>query len=259
VSMREPKARPRRVQYPDSDGKPMGETDLHRVLMTDLIFALQNHLRERGVQAYVAGNLFLYYEEGNPRAVVAPDVMVIPGAAQFNRRTFQTWREGGLLPAVIIELTSRSTAKEDRELKPALYARLGVQEYFLFDPYSEYLNPPLQGYRLDGESYQPMLRVPLRSQLLGLDLRQDDSTLRFYEPRTGTRLLTPAETVIERAKAEKMARAAVIAARRAEQERAQAEQERAQAEERAAALEQRAAALEAELARVRAERDQPRS
>ena len=235
MSVTEPKPRARRVNYPDSDGKPIGETDLHRILMTDLIFALQNHLRESGVQAYVAGNLFLYHQEGNPRAVVAPDVMVIPGAAQFNRRTFQSWREGGRLPAVIIELTSRSTAKEDRDLKPALYAGLGVQEYFLFDPYSEYLNPPLQGYRLVSGAYEPITSVPLVSQVLGLELRQGDSTLRLYDPRTGNRLLTPAETVIERARAER-------AVRQAEQERELAVQ--------------RGAMLEAKLAKLRAERSQ---
>jgi Uma2 family endonuclease len=217
MSVREPKARPRRVLYPDSDGKPVGETELHVTLMFELFGTLKRHLRETGVQAYVAANMFLYYEEGNPRAVVAPDVMVIPGAAAHPRRSFQSWREGGLLPAVIIELTSRGTLKEDRELKPALYARLGVQEYFLFDPYSEYLNPPLQGYRLVNGTYQPYTGVPLVSTVLKLELRQDDRTLRLQsEART-----SPLGAELARVRAEA-----------------------------------RAAALEAELARVRAEREQ---
>jgi len=38
--------RARRVQYPESDGKPLGETDQHRDLMNDLIFALKLFLRE---------------------------------------------------------------------------------------------------------------------------------------------------------------------------------------------------------------------
>ena len=101
--------RPRRVHYPESDGKPMGETDLHRDLMTDLIFALKWFLRS--TQAYVAGNLFIYYEEGNPRAVVAPDVFVALGVEQRRRRIFQTWREGGRAPDVVIEITSKKTRK----------------------------------------------------------------------------------------------------------------------------------------------------
>ena len=29
------------------------------------------------------------------------------------------------------------------------YAKLGVAEYYLFDPLGEFLKPPLQGYHLD--------------------------------------------------------------------------------------------------------------
>src|SRR5262245_41611241 len=153
--------RARRVHYPESDGKPMGETDLHRMLMVDLIFALKWFLSS--IRAYVAGNLFVYYQEGNPKAAVAPDVFVVLGREQRSRRIYQSWLEGGRLPDVVIELTSKKTARADQETKPLLYARLGVREYFLFDPYGVYLNPRLQGYRLVGNNYKPMEEFPLRS------------------------------------------------------------------------------------------------
>ena len=86
-------ARARRVHYPESDGKPMGETDLHRDLMTDLIFALKWFLRS--TQAYVAGNLFIYYEEGNPRAAVAPDVFVVLGVEQGCVSIWGHWVQRG--------------------------------------------------------------------------------------------------------------------------------------------------------------------
>jgi hypothetical protein len=70
---RAPPARPLSGERRQADG----ETDLHRDLMTDLIFALKWFLRS--TRAYVAGNLFIYYEEGNPRAAVAPDVFVALG------------------------------------------------------------------------------------------------------------------------------------------------------------------------------------
>ena len=31
------------IVYPESDGKPMAETDRHRKLMMDFIFMLENH------------------------------------------------------------------------------------------------------------------------------------------------------------------------------------------------------------------------
>ncbi|NJO84459.1 MAG: hypothetical protein HC828_17930 [Blastochloris sp.] len=160
--------RPRRVTYPESDGKPMGETDLHRRLMTDLIFALKWFLVQ--TRAYVAGNLFVYYQEGNPKASVAPDVFVVLGAEQYDRRTYRIWEEGGRVPQVILELTSKKTRKADSETKPRLYAHLGVQEYVMFDPYGEWLRPPLQGFRLVNGTYQPMEEYPLRSAVLGLGI-----------------------------------------------------------------------------------------
>lgn len=251
--------RARRVNYPESDGKPMGETDLHRNLMVDLIFALKWFLVN--TQAYVAGNLFVYYQEGNPKASVAPDVFVIKGVQQRQRRTYQAWKEGGKLPDVVIELTSKRTQKADREFKKTLYAQFGVREYFLFDPFGEYLQPQLQGYRLIDGQYELMREFPLRSAVLDLELRQEDSTLRLYNPYTGERLPTTDEEVLARRvaeaarlKAEEARQAEMEARREAEQKLlVEAQARRAEAEARRAA-EIRAAELEVELARLRAER-----
>lgn len=245
-----PPARSRRVRYPESDGKPLGETDLHRDMMTDLIFALKWFLSN--VRAYVAGNLFVYFEEGNPKAVVAPDVFVVLGVQQRRRRVYKAWDEGGRLPDVIIELTSKKTSAVDQTTKPALYAKLGVREYFLFDPFGEYLKPRMQGFRLVNGAFEPMQEYPLRSDLLGLHLREEDNILRLYNATTGELLPTAEES--ERAR------------RVAERERQAAERERQVAEQRlvvelaarriaeAQAAEQaaRAEAAEAELARLRA-------
>ena len=45
--------------YPTSDGEPMGETDLHRDMMVNLIEALRNYYRNDS-QVYVSGNILLY-------------------------------------------------------------------------------------------------------------------------------------------------------------------------------------------------------
>ena len=63
------------IVYPESDGKPMAETDVHRDLMVDSIQMLQHHFRDEPV--YVSGNLLIYYEEGNIRKSVSPDVFVV--------------------------------------------------------------------------------------------------------------------------------------------------------------------------------------
>jgi hypothetical protein len=51
------------IEYPESDGLPIGETDLHQwwmVRITDLL-----RRRYQGQRVYVSSNLLVYPEEGN--------------------------------------------------------------------------------------------------------------------------------------------------------------------------------------------------
>src|SRR5690348_1039368 len=85
--------------YPDSDGEPMGETEIHVIAIFDLYHALRRHFR-RLQDVHVAADMFLYYEQGNPRACKAPDVMVSKGVrGKHPRRSFRVWEENAV-PAV---------------------------------------------------------------------------------------------------------------------------------------------------------------
>jgi Uma2 family endonuclease len=184
------------VIYPESDGKPMGETGWHVRLMLTLLSLLEVYFQHRD-DVYVGANMFLYYEEGNPRKNVSPDVFAVFGVESHRlceRRSWFTWREGKA-PDFILEVTSRSTAKEDTGKKKLLYETLGVREYFLFDPLHDYLSPPLQGYRLVGGRYTaiPLEQGQMMSRLLGLLLRPADKQLLLYDQATGNRLLTAVE------------------------------------------------------------------
>lgn len=198
------------IDYPESDGKPMAESDLHRELMFYLIHLLQRFFVQQ--VAYISGNLLIYYEEGDNTKAVAPDCFVAFGVGRHKRRTFKIWEEG-VGPAVVIEVSSRKTRREDLTTKKQLYARLGVREYFIYDPTADYLRPPLVGFTLTPTGYQPMpplLReerpgkfhllpdasTPLAfsSQVLGLRLTLSaHNDLLLYELATGERLLTDAE------------------------------------------------------------------
>lgn len=136
------------IDYPSSDGSPMAETDDHRENMVALIETLKIHFTQADPPVYVSGNLFVYYEPGNRLRHLSPDVFVVRGVPNHNRDYYLIWEEGRG-PEVVIELTSRSTKGEDVDDKFWLYRDvLKVPEYFLFDPHQEYLNPPLQGFRL---------------------------------------------------------------------------------------------------------------
>lgn len=182
------------LDYPTSDGKPMAETERHRDEMMELIWTLQRHLADDPMVC-VSGNLLLFYEEGNRRKHVSPDVFVARGVPRRERLNYLVWREGKG-PDFVIELTSKSTRAEDRKTKLALYRDvLRVSEYILFDPLAEYLKPPLQGYRLVNGEYLPIDPVDGRvpSAVLGLHLERDGHSLRLLDPATGRRLPTPRE------------------------------------------------------------------
>ena len=65
----------RGIKYPESDGKPMGETGVHVDVMLAVLAMLRRHYSGNDRVAVLA-NMFLYYEEGDPRKVVCPDVFV---------------------------------------------------------------------------------------------------------------------------------------------------------------------------------------
>ncbi|MDB9524667.1 Uma2 family endonuclease [Oscillatoria sp. CS-180] len=204
------------LHYPESDGQPMTESDPTRDYLTYCVEALKLFFQSRS-QVYVSGNLFIYYEEGNPRKVVSPDVFVVFGVIKRQRRVYKTWEEGGKVPAFVLEITSRTTRRQDEDSKPQLYAQLGVQEYFQYDPTGDYLVPQLKGFTLVDGSYVPIPlaekpdgKLMIHSAALDLDfcLPPPDSTaltvvaqgqiprpLRLFDPKTGEKLTNYAESV----------------------------------------------------------------
>jgi len=221
VATVEYEARPRAifrppVYYPESDGEPMAETDTHRKQMMYLLDALEDHFRD-DPNVYVAGNLFVYYQEGDPTKFVAPDVFIVKGVPKRNRRIYQVWKEDKG-PDVVFELTSRSTQKEDLGPKKGIYEMMGAKEYFIFDPLGEYLKPRLVGFRLAEWGYRRIEEEPLVSQVLALELRVEGKILRLIDPATGEKLLTPLEAQEARRRAETIAAQEAEARRRAEAE-----------------------------------------
>ncbi len=191
--------RPRsKIYYPESDGKPMAESDHQRIPLAYAVEALDYFFRDQA-DVYVSGNLLIYYEEGDPDSAISPDVFVALGVPRRERRSYFVWKEGKA-PDVVIEITSRSTKGEDQGAKRGAYAYLGVREYFQYDPTGDYLRPALQGDRLNNGQYTPMPVVYqpdgtlfLRSELLNIELRLEGKRLGLYDIRTGGKLLTYAE------------------------------------------------------------------
>ena len=235
---------PAPVDYPSSDGRPVAESDHQFIPLTYAVSRLRQHFRHRD-DVYVAGNLLIYYEEGS-QARVAPDVFVVLGAPRRKRSSYLLWKEPKA-PDFVLEITSRGTRGEDQGPKRDLYRRLGVTEYWQYDPTGDYLEPALQGLELVAGEYVRLGQrelaggtLVLTSAVLELELRLSERGLRFHDPVTGCDLPDLAETDVAWQQ-ERRARA------RAEQDRQRERQARERAEQARQEAEVRIAELEARL------------
>ncbi len=240
--------------YPETDGKPMAVSDLHRRILIRTLQVLDTHFEERP-EVYVSGDILMYYVEGDPRKSVAPDVLVSFGLGKKLRRTYKVWEEGKV-PDFAMEFSSKNTYRDDLGKKLELYGLLGIQDYFLYDAEGLYLPSALMGFELVDDVYVPISAGTtggLRSSALGLDFHVDNVGLGIYDPVADEWLQTPAESALSLA--EQQAIRAETAEARAETAEARAEQETTRAETaeaRAKQAEAEAAKLQEQLARLQA-------
>ena len=186
------------ILYPESDGKPMAETDEHLEQMFYLIAALKLWF-ERRSRVYVAGNNLIYYRQGDPKQRVSPDVYVVKGVEKRRRRVYKVWEEKKS-PCVVIEVSSKGTRREDLVTKFRLYRDvLGVKEYYIYDPLREYLPGRMKAWELKRGDYveQPIEGDRVMSAALGLFLVDTGRMLRLVDPRSGESLRTHEESEAE--------------------------------------------------------------
>ena len=232
----------------------MPEGDLQTRRRVELLLALRHWYDRRNVEgAWVCCDINVYYREGDPKAVVAPDIAVAFGvnvAAVENKTTYKVW-EAGAAPCFALEIASPTTVRTDLRFKPAKYAELGVEEYWRLDPTGgRLLDPPLQGERHQAGRWTPIEVLPdggglrARSEALGLDLCWRPPKLRLWDVAAGAWLPDHDD------QAQQAALAAAHAARADEQAAARQAAE-TRADEQAAARQ----AAEAELAELRSRLD----
>lgn len=223
------------LDLPESDGKPMGETEYHIRAILELFQLLDAFFRE-DANVYVGADMLFYYDADSPMEFIVPDVFVVKGVKKEMRRTYRIWDEK-VAPTVVFEITSRGTYFEDLGKKRLLYETLGVREYFVFDPRSEYLNPQFQGYELQDVGYEPLpARVDgsIFSRELGLILQPTPHFIRPISPATGEMLPTYSElearALAETGRAEAEAERALVETERAQRAEIENEQLRAEIE-----------------------------
>lgn len=228
----------------------MPENPLHASAIVEFRNSLQQHFRHRR-NVVLEGDMFLYYAEGqaDKRRVlgkkvgkfVAPDVIVVLDHDLGDRLVYKLWVEGKP-PDFAMEVISPSSEARNRKKKRDLYARIGIGEYFVFQPDARRAGPRLVGYELGEWGYRrlgPEAGVPgsVRSPVLGVSLRPEGAFLRVRDKGSGTDYLWNVE-LMEAKEAEATARRAAEAAQlKAEHKAEQETAARKAAEAHLAALE----------------------
>ena len=199
------------IDYASLDFNPDAPEPLPDAMYQYPVFAkifaiLDAHLDTLGnpEEIFRSSNTFICYDRANLNVRVGPDFYVafdVDAAAIQERLLYLPW-EAGKPPDFVLEVGSPSTGQEDTGRKRDIYARIGVLEYWRFDPSGgDYYGEPLVGEELVGDQYR---RIDLTtdpdgilkgySPLLRLSLCWQDEKLTFYDHQTGEYLRNLPET-----------------------------------------------------------------
>jgi Uma2 family endonuclease len=234
--------------YPETDGEPMAENTLQFEWIVLIKLGLEACFVDRD-DVFIAGDLFWYPLEGNPKVRLAPDVMVAFGRPKGHRGSYLQWLEKNIAPQVVFEILSPGNRAKEMERKFEFYQRYGVQEYYIYDPDKNIL----EGHLRKGGLLAPIPEKKLKdwiSPLLGVRFEWSPKTLRLYQPN-GNRFLSYLELLKsgEEAMAELQEKRRLLSQAKAhildaEQRADTAEQRADTAEQRADTAEQRAETAE---------------
>ena len=169
----------------------------YREFGNDLSVHLRQAFRDR--PHTLASDVNLYYEDAHPPpgrvpgqqpAPVVPDFMLFLNTIEVSTyRSYRTWEVGA--PDWVLEILSNGTWEDDVGTKRNLYARLGVTEYWFYDPEGvqhQDAAGTLHGFRLRAGVYEAI--APVRgagvavypSAVLGVALGVDRQRhLRLYD------------------------------------------------------------------------------
>ena len=165
--------------------------------MDEIIGLLRAYLTDftRRPDVFLDRETNICYDPRNLNVRIVPDVYLAFGVdaeAIRPRRLYLPW-EVGKPPDWVLEIASLSTRRNDIENKPGIYARIGVPEFWMFDPSGgTHYGQPLTGLRLANGAYRPVELstepdgvIKGFSEVLGLSFCWDEGWPRFYEPQAG--------------------------------------------------------------------------
>ena len=115
--------------------EPMPESQPHDLVIDLLKALLVAWVARAHLDAQVARNLAVRWDEAHPNIGIDPDLCVItPRTPEGDDLTsLRTWCEGHTAPRLAIEVVSESNPRKDYRDAPDRYAELGADELVIFD------------------------------------------------------------------------------------------------------------------------------
>ena len=217
---------PSAEELPDSDDTPV-DNEL-QILVPTLLRAILAWLWLERSDWFFGVNMGVYYDP--KQSAIVPDGFLSLGVQRrkgaSGRLSYVLWEENNIVPQLAIEFVSRTYGQEYSD-KLALYARMGVLYYVIYNPdhWRRDKHEPFEVYRLEGNEYVRLLGEPVWLPEIGLGIGRETGTFEgwrrqwlYWYDQQGNRFPSPDERAQQ-------------AQQELEQERQRAEQEQRLREE----------------------------
>ena len=117
----------------------------HQIIVTNLLLLLGQHAMHNGLGLVLPAPLDVVLSK--EEQIAQPDLIFI-AKARAPKLVTRAAITGA--PDLVLEIISPSTARADRKIKPKIYAKYGVAEFWLIDPEDQ----SAEVFVLDGETYR---------------------------------------------------------------------------------------------------------
>ncbi len=165
---------PSSAELPSSDDTPVDNEDQN--LLPNLLLLLLTHLWADRRDWYFGVDMAIYHLAGpNLRVPVVPDAFLSLGVERKkdgkSRRSYVLWEEQDIPPIMVLEMVSHQPG-EEYESKMALYARLGVLYYVVYNPefWQRDRHQPFEVYKLEAGAYRLQIGEPYWMPEVGLGI-----------------------------------------------------------------------------------------
>lgn len=169
---------PNEIYYPESDGKPMADN----TKQFNYIVKIKGNVGiiYEGKRVFVAGDLFWYPVKGDPKTVVAPDVLIAYNRPDGYRGSYKQWEEDNIPPRVVFEVLSHSNTEKEMQKKLRFYNQHGVEEFIIIDPYKNDFKIHL---RQKGQlSAVNVIGSIWKSPVMKITIEKTPDAVQFYYP-----------------------------------------------------------------------------